>query len=101
MPTEQERIDVIGSRLVSAEVAMLTGSYTDIGLLDADVLTVNWADANNALASTFAVNAIRTAAGTATLSIGDTFASSTDTAVLTITAIDASTGQVSFSVQRG
>jgi hypothetical protein len=80
-------------------VATLTGSYTDIGLLDAHILTVNWADANNALASTFAVNAIRNAAGTATLSVGDTFASSTDTAVLTITAIDATTGQVSFSVQ--
>jgi hypothetical protein len=79
--------------------ATLTGSYTDIGLLDAHVLTVNWADANNALASTFAVSAIRNAAGTATLSVGDTFASSTDTAVLTITAIDATTGQVSFSVQ--
>jgi hypothetical protein len=80
-------------------VATLTGSFTDIGLLDAHVLTVNWADANNALASTFAVSAIRNAGGTATLSIGNTFNSSTDTAVLTITAIDATTGQVSFSVQ--
>ena len=80
-------------------VATLTGSYTDIGLLDAHVLTVNWADGNNASASTFAVNAIRNAAGTATLSVGDTFNSSTDSAVLTITSINAATGQVGFSVQ--
>ena len=80
-------------------VATLTGSYTDIGLLDAHILTVNWADENNTLASTFAVNAIRNAAGTATLSVGDTFASSTDSAVLTITSINAAIGQVGFSVQ--
>jgi hypothetical protein len=80
-------------------VATVTGSYTDIGLLDAHTVTVNWADPNNGSASTFAVNAIRNAAGTATLSVGDTFNSSTDGAVLTITGINAVTGQVSFSVQ--
>ncbi len=80
-------------------VATLTGSYTDIGLLDAHTVTVNWADPNNGLASTFAVNAIENAAGTATLHVGDTFSSSTDSAVLTINTIDATTGQVGFSVQ--
>ena len=80
-------------------VATVTGSYTDIGLLDAHTVTVNWADPNNGSPSTFAVNAIRNAAGTATLFVGDTFNSSTDRAVLTITSIDATTGQVGFTVQ--
>ena len=80
-------------------VATATGSYTDIGRLDSHTLTVSWADANNGAASTFAVTAIQNAAGVATLSVGQTFNSSTDGAVLTITAINAATGQVSFSVQ--
>ena len=80
-------------------VATLTGSYTDIGRLDAHTLTVNWGDPNNSLDSTFAVNAIQNAAGTATLNVGDTFSSSTDSAILTITSINAVTGQVGFSVQ--
>ena len=67
--------------------------------MDAHTVTVNWGDPNNGLASTFSVNAIEDAAGTATLNVGDTFSSSTDSAVLTITSIDAATGQVGFSVQ--
>ena len=67
--------------------------------MDAHTVTVNWADPNNGSASTFAVNAIQNAAGTATLNVGDTFSSSTDGAVLTITSIDTVTGQVGFSVQ--
>ena len=77
----------------------LTGSYTDIGLLDGHTLTVDWDDPNNAADSTFAIPSIRNAAGNPTPSVGDTFNSSTDSAVLTITAINAATGQVSFSVQ--
>ncbi len=80
-------------------VATLTGTYTDGGLLDAHTVTVNWSDPNNSLASTFAVNAIQNAAGTATLHVNDTFSSSTDSAVLTITSIDSATGKVGFSVQ--
>ena len=80
-------------------VATLTGSYTDIGRLDAHTMTVTWADANDGAASTFAIPAIQNAAGVATLAVGDTFSSSTDDAVLTITAINNATGQVSFSVQ--
>jgi hypothetical protein len=79
--------------------ATLTGSYTDIGLLDAHTLTVDWNDPNNAVASTFAINAIRDAAGALTLGVGNTFNSLTDAAVLLITAIDGATGQVSFSVE--
>ena len=80
-------------------VATLTGSYTDIGVEDAHTVTVNWADANNGSPSTFAVPAIQDSTGTPTLSVGDTFSSSTDAAILTITSIDAATGQVGFSVQ--
>jgi len=80
-------------------IATLTGSYTDIGLLDAHSITVNWNDPNNGAASTFSVTAIQNAAGAATLNVGDTFSSSTDGAILTITSIDPSTGQVGFSVQ--
>src|SRR6185295_7443983 len=80
-------------------IATLTGSYTDIGLLDAHSLTVNWDDPNNALASTFSVNAIHDAAGVATLLVGDTFSSTTDTAILPITSINPLTGEVGFSVQ--
>ncbi|HEX5470569.1 MAG TPA: hypothetical protein VFW73_01725 [Lacipirellulaceae bacterium] len=80
-------------------IATLSGSYTDIGLLDGHTITVNWADANNALPSTFTVSAIENAAGTATLHAGDTFNSSTDSAVLTISSINSVTGQIGFSVQ--
>src|SRR5262249_45683245 len=63
--------------------ATLSGSYTDIGLLDAHTLTINWGDPNNSTNSTFTVSAIQNAAGTATLHLNDTF-SSADGAVLTI-----------------
>ena len=78
--------------------ATVTGSFTDIGLLDQHVVTVNWFDPNDTQLSTFNVTAIRNAAGTATLTVGQTFVSSTDEAVLTVTAINSATGQVSFSV---
>ncbi len=80
-------------------VATLTGSYTDIGLLDGQTMTVNWGDPNNSLLSTFTIPAIQDADGNSTLSVGQTIASSTDGAILTITAINAATGQVSFSTQ--
>src|SRR5204863_9739207 len=80
-------------------VATLTGSYTDIGLEDAHTVTVNWEDANNSSPSTFTVAAIQDSTGTPTLTLGDTFTSSTDGAILTITSINSATGQVGFSVQ--
>ena len=79
--------------------ATLTGTYTDIGLLDGHTLTVDWDDPNNATDATFTIPAIRDAAGVATLNVGDTFNSSTDAAVLTITSVNTLTGQVAFSVQ--
>src|SRR4029079_3253203 len=78
--------------------ATLTGSYTDIGKLDGHTLTVNWGDPNNSTNSTFTVNAIQNAAGATTLHVNDTF-NSADGAALIITAVDATNGQVSFSVQ--
>ena len=75
--------------------ATLTGNYTDAGLLDAQTLLVQWGDSTT---STFAVSAIRNAAGSQTLSVGNTFNSTSDSAVLTITSVDAITGQVAFSV---
>lgn len=91
-------------------VATLTGSYTDIGILDThtvvvdwddpnDTHVIDWDDPNNCDLSSFTIPAIRDAAGNPTLAVGQTIASSTDEAVLTITAINATTGQVSFSVQ--
>src|SRR5262249_3340754 len=56
-----------------------------------------WGD--SATSSQFRINAIHDATGAATLTVGQTFNSTTDSAVLTITGVDASTGQVGFSVQ--
>jgi hypothetical protein len=79
--------------------ATLTGTVTDIGLLDAHAIVINWADPNLTASSTFSVPGIQNAAGTATLTVGQTFTSTTDAAVLTITSIDTTTGKVGFSVQ--
>jgi hypothetical protein len=65
-------------------------------LLDAQALSVQWGDLS--ADSTFAISAIMNAAGTQTLSVSDTFNSTSDSAVLTITSVDAITGQVGFSV---
>jgi hypothetical protein len=74
--------------------ATLTGSYTDLGVSDIHTVTVNWGDPNNGTHSTFTVPA------TNILSVNHTINStSADGAVLTITAINAATGQVGFSVQ--
>jgi hypothetical protein len=79
--------------------ATLTGSYTDIGLLDGQAMVINWGDSNSTANSTFTISPIQNAAGTAILTNGQTVNSSTDSAVLTITSIDATTGKVGFSVQ--
>jgi hypothetical protein len=78
--------------------ATLTGSFTDVGVLDAHTVTVNWGDLNEGDSSTFLVPAIQTPAGASTFPVGSTFNSTTDNAVLTITSIDTTTGQVGFSV---
>ena len=80
-------------------VVTLTGRYTDGGLLDAQTLAINWGDPNNSATSHFAIAAIQNTGGTSTLNVGQTFNSSTDSAVLTIMSIDNISGQVGFSVQ--
>lgn len=73
--------------------ATLTGSFTDADLTDTHTLIVDWADSNNSTDSTFAVPAV------SGLSVNQTINSSTDSAVLTITAVNTTTGQVTYSVQ--
>jgi PKD repeat protein len=80
-------------------LATLTGSFTDIGLLDAHTLTIGWNDDNDSQPSTFDITAIYDAAGTQTLFADDTFSSTTDEAVLKITSVNTVTGQVGFAVQ--
>ena len=78
--------------------ATLTGRYTDGGLLDAQTVLVSWGDPNNAAPSTFAVPAVLKLDGTANLTVGQTFNSTTDSGVLTIASVNTTTGQVGFSV---
>jgi hypothetical protein len=92
-------VDSVGANpIVENGVATLGVTYTDFGRLDAQTITIDWADPNNITDSVFSVSAVMNAAGTATLHVNDTF-SSADGAVLTITAVNTATGQVSFTVQ--
>ena len=43
--------------IVENGLATLTGSFTDIGLLDSHTMTVNWGDTNNTTNSVFAIGA--------------------------------------------
>ena len=70
----------------------LNNSFTDPGLLDQHTLIVDWDDPNSPADSTFALPA------TGTLTAGSTFASSTDSAVLTVYQLNAATGRVDFRV---
>lgn len=73
--------------------ATLTGMFTDPGTLDTFTLVVDWDDPNNGADSTFAFGTI------SSLNTGDTINSSTDSAVLTLTDVDAANDKVSYSVQ--
>jgi hypothetical protein len=75
------------------EAATLTGMIIDQGLLDEHDMVIEWDDPNASADATFALPA------TTTLSVGDTFSSTTDGAILEVTAVDLSIGKVSFSVQ--
>lgn len=72
-------------------VATLNGSFFDAGRYDEHDLIVDWDDPNYGTNSTFAIDP------TVSLSVNDTFNSSTDSAVLTITSV--SGGTVGFTVQ--
>lgn len=79
--------------------ATLIGTITDPGLLDSQNVVIGWGDSNASASSSFAIPAIQNAVGTPTLSVNQTINSTTDSAVLTVTAIDATTGKITFSVQ--
>jgi hypothetical protein len=79
--------------------ATLTGNFTDLGFLDGHGMAITWGDPNNTAASTFTLPALQTAAGATNLTTGQTINSTTDTAVLTITSVNTTTGQIGFSVQ--
>jgi hypothetical protein len=73
--------------------ATLTGTFTDPNVAQTHSLVVDWGDPNNSTDSTFAIPA------TSSLTANQTINSSTDTAVLTITAVNSTTGVVTYSVQ--
>jgi hypothetical protein len=73
--------------------ATLTGTFTDSNVAQTHSLVVDWGDANNSADSTFAVP------DTNSLSVNQSINSSTDAAVLTITAVNKTTGVVTYSVQ--
>jgi hypothetical protein len=72
--------------------ATLTGTFTDSDVAQTHSLAVDWGDANNSTDSTFALPA------TSGLSVNQAINSSTDSAVLTITAVNKTTGVVTYSV---
>lgn len=78
--------------ILENESVSLTGSFRDQNLGDSHTVVVDWDNPNDGSDSTFDVPA------TLSLSVGDTFSSSTDGAVLEITALDVTTGEVSFDV---
>ncbi len=67
----------------------LTGMFTDPGMLDTYTTTIDWGDGTSA---DFALSAI------GDLSVGDSISSTSDGSEFTVTAVDATTGEVSFSV---
>ena len=68
----------------------LTGMFTDPGTLDTYTATVDWGDRTSA---DFALSAI------SELSVGDSLLSASDGSELSVTAVNAATGEVSFSVE--
>jgi hypothetical protein len=73
--------------------ATLMGTFTDANVAQTHSLVVDWGDANNSTDSMFFLPA------TSSLTANQTINSSTDTAVLTITAVNKTTGVVTYSVQ--
>jgi hypothetical protein len=73
--------------------ATLSGTFFDPGTLDVHTLVVDWDDPNASADSTFVIPVL------GTLRLGDTFSSTSDDAVLTITSIERTSGAVSFRVE--
>ncbi|MEX0641713.1 MAG: hypothetical protein WD468_03380 [Pirellulales bacterium] len=78
--------------IVEDQMAVLTGQFSDPGLLDVHDLVVHWDDPNDAADSTFALP------HASTLHVGDTFLSTTDNSVLTVTLVDLDSGKISFQL---
>jgi hypothetical protein len=78
--------------------ANVTGTFTDAGLYDAHTLTVNWGDPNSGSPSTFDFPALNPYYYSY-LNVGTSLSSTTDSALLTITSLDRTTGQIGFSVR--
>ncbi len=72
--------------------AVVTGSFTDPDSNDTHTVVFSWGDPNNAIDSRFALPIL------SALAVGSTLNSSTDNAVLTISSVNFTTGQVGFSV---
>jgi hypothetical protein len=84
----------------------LSGTITDIGLLDTHEVGIDWSDSNDTLPAHFdlpAIFVIDPADGSLTQVLGTAgqteFASTTEDSVLTITAVDTATGVITFTVQ--
>ncbi|MAS94337.1 MAG: hypothetical protein CMO55_14155 [Verrucomicrobiales bacterium] len=93
----------VATEIDEDDTLVVTGSYTDPGLYDTQTLVIDWDDPNAAADSTFAISSVFSVnpmggSPIANLAVNDTISSSTDGAVLTITAINTTTGEVSFSV---
>ena len=69
---------------------VLAGSFSDPGMLDTFTLSVDWGDASTAAFDLPEVGALR---------VGRRFGSTSDSSRLTITGVDAATGEVSFSIE--
>ncbi|MCA9121143.1 MAG: pre-peptidase C-terminal domain-containing protein [Planctomycetaceae bacterium] len=74
------------------ESVSLAGTYSDRDLGDSHTVVVAWDDPNNPADSTFSVPAIDT------LSVGDTFNSTSDGAVFEVVSVDLLAGEVGFEV---
>ncbi|WP_253157615.1 pre-peptidase C-terminal domain-containing protein [Stieleria tagensis] len=73
--------------------AVLSGTLTDLGSLDEHRLSINWGDPNQTDVATFLIPAA------ASLSVGDTLSSVSESDVLSVTGIDLTTGELRFDVR--
>jgi hypothetical protein len=84
--------------ITEGESILLTGAFSDVGKLDTHILTLTWNVAGESPMSSFALPALQDATGQPQIHVGDTFQSTVDSAVMTITSIDAAAGQIGFSL---
>ncbi|MDF1754813.1 MAG: autotransporter-associated beta strand repeat-containing protein [Verrucomicrobiales bacterium] len=87
------------------ETATLTGTISDVGALDAQQVSINWGDANDTRDSVFELSAryeVDSATGELTQVLGTvghtTFTSSDGAATLTVTGVNNTSGEITFTV---